>query len=194
MTRKVVKGTRTKPAETGSDLLEELAELAHARFPEGLVRRLEHRFHGRGLDAENAVAEGVAKMAERAGSGEIDDPRAYLAAIAFNAMRQAAKRAAFEELDDAAGAGVLVEDEVLIRETFRYVKTLVEAWENKNLRTVTLLVVDSTYLGEPLTTAELAEHLEVIVGEEVSLVTVRKWKERGLARLQDQLRSLGFLE
>ena len=55
-------------------------------------------------------------------------------------------------------------------------------------------IIDSTFLGEPLTTEELAEQLEDILGEEIALPTVRKWKQRSLDRLADELRDQGFVD
>ena len=180
---------------TRPKLLEELEKLTRERFPEGLARRLEHRFRDTGLDVDAAVGDAIEIMVKKANTLQVDNARAYLTAVATNLLRRAATQQAalsFDDRDDVAEESA--EDEALRTEIFRYVKGLVGRWENVRMRATTLLVLDATFLGEPLTTAELAEQLEDIVGEEVSLVAVRKWKQRGLERLADELRDEGFLD
>jgi hypothetical protein len=181
-------GTRPK-------LLDELEALTRARFPEGLARRLQHRFRVKGLDADAAVGDAIEIMVKKADTLCVDDSRAYLTAIAFNLLRRAAKQQTLLGLDERDDVGHDdVEDEGLRTEVFKYVKSLVEQWENKSLQATALLVIDSTFLGEPLATEELGEQLEDILGEEISLPTVRKWKQRSLDRLADELRDQGFVD
>lgn len=184
-----------KTPTTRPKLLNELEALTRERFPEGLARRLQHRFRVKGLDADGAVGDAIEIMVKKADTLQVEDPRAYLTAIAFNLLRRAAKQQTLlglDERDDVGDDGV--EDEALRTEVFKYVKSLVERWENKSLQATALLVIDSAFLGEPLTTEELTELLEGILGEEISLPTVRKWKQRSLDRLADELRDQGFVD
>jgi hypothetical protein len=184
-----------KTPTTQPKLLDELEALTRERFPEGLARRLQHRFRAKGLDADAAVGDAIEIMVKKADTLQVDDPRAYLTAIAFNLLRRAAKQPTLLGLEEREESGDYdIEDEALRTEVFRYVKGLVERWENKSLQATALVVIDSAFLGEPLTTEELAEQLEDILGEEISLPTVRKWKERSLDRLADELRDQGFVD
>jgi hypothetical protein len=178
----------TKPA-----LIEALEQLVQARFPEGLVRRLEKQFRVDGQTAEDAVAEGLARMVARADRRDIDDPRAYLTTVATNLMRRAVKEAlplGFEE--NFEGGEDLDEDDALGKETYLFIKGLVDRWETNTVRTVTLLVLEGAYLGDPLTGEELTRETGRLLGEEISATTVRQWKKRGLDRLQQELRQLGL--
>jgi hypothetical protein len=180
---------------TRPKLLDELETLTRERFPEGLARRLQHQFRVKGLDADGAVGDAIEIMVKKADTLQVEDARSYLTAVAFNLLRRAANKQTMFSLDERDGVGDDgVEDEALRKEIFKYVKDLVERWENKSLRATALLVIEGTFLGEPLTTEELAEQLEDILGEEVSLPTVRKWKQRSLDRLAGELREQGFMD
>jgi DNA-directed RNA polymerase specialized sigma24 family protein len=186
-----------RPVPVRPKLLDELAELTRERFPEGLVRRLEHRFRDSGLDADAAVGDAIEIMVKKANTLQVANPRAYLAAVATNLLRRAAAKQAvlsFDDERDNVSAETAAEDEALRTEIFKYVKSLVGLWENARLRATTLLELDATFLGEPLSNEELAAQLEDILGEEVSRPTVRKWKQRGLERVADELREQGFLD
>jgi hypothetical protein len=176
-------------------LLDALEQLVQARFPEGLVRQLERRFRVAGQTAEDAVAEGLARMVERADRLDVDDPRAYLTTVATNLMRRAVRNAlplGFEENYD--GGERETEDDPLAEQIFVFIKGLVERWETQTLKTVTLLVLEGTYLGDPLTSEELTNETGRLLGEEISGATVRKWKERGVRKLAEELRGLGLWE
>lgn len=181
-------------------LLDELTALVLDRhYLEGLVRRLENRFRGQGLDVDGAVGDAIETMTKKAESLQVKDPPAYLYAIAANLLRREAKEHVLfpvDALDDHAhvAARVDVVDDALRTDVFKYVKSLIERWENKSLRVTALLVMEASFVGEPIPTEELAEQLEEILGEEVSLTTVRKWKERSLDRLADELRDQGFID
>jgi DNA-directed RNA polymerase specialized sigma24 family protein len=176
-------------------LIDEVEALTRQRFPEGLARRLQHRFRVNGLDADAAVGDAIEIMVKKADTLQVEDPRTYLTAIAFNLLRRAAKQETLLGLDEREDVGDFeLEDEALRTEVFKYIKGLVGRWENKNLGATALLVIESAFLGEPLTTEELAEQLEDILGEEISLPTVRKWKQRSRNRLADELRDQGFVD
>lgn len=180
---------------TRPKLLDQLEVLTRERFPEGLARRLQHRFRASGVDADGAVGDAIEIMVRKADSLQVDDARAYLTAVAFNLLRRATKQQTLLELEgneDIGGGNV--EDEALRTEVFKYVKGLVQRWENKGLQATALVVIDSAFLGEPLTNEELGEQLEDILGEEISAPTVRKWKQRSLERLADELRDQGFVD
>lgn len=174
------------------DALEELVR-GPDRFPEGLVQRLERQFRADEQTAEDAVAEGLARMVERADRLEVDDPRAYLTAIATNLMRRAVKETlplGYGENFEGDEQGE--QDDALGKETYLFIKGLVDRWETNTLRTVTLLVLEGAYLVDPLTGEELTRETGRLLGEEISTATVRQWKKRGLDRLQQELRELGL--
>jgi DNA-directed RNA polymerase specialized sigma24 family protein len=180
---------------TRPKLLEQLEALTTERFPEGLAVRLQRKFGVKGLDADAAVGDAIEIMVKKADTLQVEDARAYLTAIATNLLRRASKRQVLLSLDERDDVGdESVEDEALRTEVFKYVKTLVQRWENASLRETALLIIDAAFLGEILTTEELAALLEDILGEEVSLSTVRKWKERSLDRLAEELRDQGFID
>ena len=157
------------------------------------MSRLERQFRVDGQTAEDAVAEGLARMVAGADRLAIEDPRAYLTAIATNLMRRAVKeRLPLGYEDNFEGDERGEEDDPLGEETYLFIKGLVERWETNTLRTVTLLVLEGAFLGDPLTGEELRHETGRLLGEEISSATVRKWKERGLDRLQKELRQLGL--
>lgn len=179
---------------TRPKLLDDLERLTMERYPEGLARRLQHQFRANGLDADAAVGDAIEIMVMKAASLDVHDARGYLHAIAFNLLRKASaaeSEFSLDERDEEAGEND-VERQAFVTDTVKFIKSRVERWELKNLRVTTLVIIESTFLGEPLSTEELAERVEDILGETVELATVRQWKKRGLDRLADELRSLGF--
>lgn len=175
-------------------LLDELEKLTRERYPEGLARRLQHQFRANGLDADAAVGDAIEIMVKKAGSLEVEDARKYLHAIAFNLLRKASKAEtefSLDERDEDAEVGD-VERHAFLTDTVKFIKSRVERWPMRTLREATLVVIDSTFLGEPLATEELVERLEDILGETVDPATARQWKKRGLDRLAGELRDLGF--
>jgi DNA-directed RNA polymerase specialized sigma24 family protein len=180
---------------TKQTLIEALEELVAGsdHFPEGLVKRLEKQFRVDGQTAEDAVAEGLARMVERADRLEVDDPRAYLTAVATNLMRRAVQEKLPLGYDESfEGDEQEEEDDALGKETYLFIKGIVDRWETNTLRTVTLLVLEGAYVGDPLSGEELTRETGRLLGEEISAATVRQWKKRGLDRLQQELRELGL--
>ena len=181
-----------EPATTRPPLLDDITKLIEDRFLEGLVRILERRFKGQGLDVDGAVGDAVEVLVRKADQLKIDDPGAYLYTVAFNRLRRDAKRIEFVDAEIAAGAdrGSVEEllDDALRNETFKFLKGVVERWENASLKATALVLLEAAFLGEPLTTEDLADQLLDILGEEVSLPTVRQWKKRSLDRLEAELR------
>jgi DNA-directed RNA polymerase specialized sigma24 family protein len=175
----------SKKGLSGSALLRTLEEIVRKGFPEGLVRRLEARYGRRGTLADDAVGDALEAMVRYSDTIEARDPQAYLTAAASHALRKALKRAQDHEevdLEDAPDEGLFRSEEEGKR-LYRIAEGLIEDWENKNMRVVTLLVIQATFLGEVLTTSELRDEAQAILSEEISLDSVRKLKERGLKRL-----------
>jgi DNA-directed RNA polymerase specialized sigma24 family protein len=183
-------------------------KMMRERFLDGLTRLLERRYPGSdGATYEDVVFESVARLLEVGGRRSIDDPRAYITTIAINHMRRVLKQAARDVVVDfsaedrdeedewtppRSAEDVPVESEAVSQLVFDYVKDLVGRWESHKLRATTLLVLEGAYIGEPLSSEEMAGRLADILGEDVLPSTVRKWRQRGLDRLIAQLAEEGF--
>ena len=186
-------------------------DMLRDQFLDGLTRLLERRYPGsNSVVYEDVISESVARLLAAGEHRVVDDPRAYITTIAINEMRKVLKRAAREVIADfgAEDRGgdededewapprsadeKPVEAEGVSKLVFEYVKGLVEAWESRNIRTTTLLVLEGAYIGEPLSSDEIAERLGDILGEEVQPATARQWRKRGLDRLVKQLKAEGF--
>jgi DNA-directed RNA polymerase specialized sigma24 family protein len=183
------------------DRLEEALEtMLRDRFPEGLVRLLQNDFPGVAYaDREDAVAIGFEKLV--AADRVMDSPRGYVTAVAVNAMKRILRKRALEALsvdgdEDETGDPWAdpTFDEASTANAYAFMRDLVGAWESKNLKTATMLVIDAGRLGEPINGVELAQRLEEILGEQVLPVTARKWRERGLRRLRAELVEVGLME
>lgn len=178
------------------------------RFLDGLARLLERRYPGSdGATYEDVVAESVARLLGVGDRRVVDDPRAYITTIAINEMRRVLKRAARDVVLDFGSEDRDDEDEwtpdrdpderptnsdAVGRLVFEYVKSLVNSWESRRLQATTLLVLEGAFIGEALSSEEMAERLGDILGEDVLPATARKWRQRGLDRLKAQLTSEGF--
>lgn len=153
------------------------------------------------------VSESVARLLAIGERRDVDNPRAYITTIAINEMRRVLKRAARDVVIDFGAEDRDDEDEwtpdrdrderptdsdVVGRLVFDYVKSVVNAWESLKLRATTLLVLEGAFIGEALSSEEMAERLGDILGEDVLPATARKWRQRGLDRLMAQLTSEGF--
>jgi DNA-directed RNA polymerase specialized sigma24 family protein len=169
-------------------------ELMRERFPDGLVRGLEAKFEaGRAQDYEDAVAEGFAKLVTK--ELALANPRGYVTTVATNAIRRTLFRAAREQLPDSESPedGALdswadpTAEEAIGKAMFDFVRDIIERWESHNVRTATLLILEAAKLGEPLSSAELAEQLEDHLGHDVLPSTARQWRKRGLDRLRAEL-------
>jgi hypothetical protein len=182
-------------------------DMVREKFPEGLVRALERQFpKAAHADLEDAVSTGFEKLV-RVGR-DMDSPRGYVTTVAVNAVKRVLRLAAFERLavgndeeDDAEefdrGADPWVDptlDEALSNDAYAYMRRLVEAWESRNVRATTLLVLEAARLQEPLSSAEMAERLEDVLGQDVLPETARQWRKRGIDRLRDHLLAAGLLE
>jgi DNA-directed RNA polymerase specialized sigma24 family protein len=168
--------------------------LAEQRFPEGLVRLMEANFPGaRFVDCQDAVAEGFLKFLVKGKA--LANPEGYIFKVAYNYLRRRLARKTLEVLPDGDLEDEETGDpwadptaeEVIGEDVFRFAREVVGGWESKNVRTATLLVLEAAQLGEPISGEELAEALEVALGEDVLSSTARQWKKRGLDRLRKQI-------
>lgn len=168
--------------------------LAEERFPEGLTRLLEADFRGaQSVDCEDAVGEGFLRFLVKGKA--LENPRGYVVTVAYNYMRNLLTRKTLETLpkgeleDEEVGDSWddPTADEIVGEDVFRFAREVVGGWESKNVRTATLLVLEAARLGEPISSEELAEVLEVALGEEILPGTARQWKKRGLDRLRKQI-------
>lgn len=181
--------------------------MVREKFPEGLVRALERQFpKAAHADLEDAVSTGFEKLV-RAGR-DMESPRGYVTTVAVNAVKRILGLAAVERLavgsdedDDAEesdrGADPWADptlDEALTNDAYAYMRRFVEAWESRNVRATTLLVLEAARLQEPLSSAEMAERLEEVLGQDVLPETARQWRKRGIDRLRDHLLATGLLE
>lgn len=192
----VVVGTKAKPI-----LETEVKQMFEDRFPEGLVRVLEGKFPAaRHMDCEDAVATGFEKLTRK---GPTTNPRGYVTTVAINAMTRILRRAVLEQLalDDDEEHEPYVNpwtdptlEEVVAQNAYEFMREVVGRWESLNLRATTTLIIEAGRLGEPLSSAELAERLEEILGQDVLPDTARQWRKRGLDRLRDELIAEHLLE
>jgi DNA-directed RNA polymerase specialized sigma24 family protein len=177
----------------------DLRHMVDERFPEGLVRVLERRFPSANhADYEDAVSTGFEKLVVK---GPTHNPQGYVTTVAVNAMKQWLRRAAVEQLaveeDDEPLVDIWLDptpDEVIAENAYLFMRELVGRWESRNLKTTTLLVIEAGKLGEPLSSAELAERLEELLVEDILPDTVRQWRKRGLDRLRDELVAADLLD
>ncbi len=193
-------------ASSAKDLSSELEAMLHDGFLDGLVRLLDRRFPaGAGTMSEDSVAEAIRKTIGAGRSRTIENPRGYVTTIATNEMRASISRAAIETLpqanedeqetwEDRLPAPAEDDPEVQVRGrlVYEFVRTLVDAWESRNLKTTTLLVLEGSFLGEALSGEELAERASDLLDKDVSASTARQWRKRGLDRLRAQLVAEGF--
>jgi hypothetical protein len=182
-----------------------VGEMVRDRFPEGLVRVLERKFpKAAHADLEDAVSTGFEKLVRA--KRELENPRGFVTTVSVNALKRTLRVAALarlavgdegddDEVDRTARAwDDSTLDEALTNDAYRFMRGLVEAWESRNVRTTTLLVLDAARLQEPLSSAELAGRLEELLAQDVLPETARQWRKRGLDRLRDQLVAAGLLE
>jgi len=182
--------TETTAKAQCEDLIEE-------HFPEGLIRTLQRKFPtGRFQDFEDAVAEGFVKFLAK--DEVLETPAGYVTVVAIHCIQRLFVRAAKEALpegDPDGEAGVEpwadpTAEKVIGEATFGFVRGIVETWQSLNVRSATLVVLEAVELEEPISSAELAEELESLLGEDVLPDTARQWRKRGLDRLRAELHEL----
>jgi hypothetical protein len=184
-------------------------KMIREHFPEGLVRTLERRYPGASQDDyEDAVATGFEKLI--ATGRDIENPRGYVTTVSVHKTLRILKLAAVEQLaaasdyEDRDGEELAERatdvwsnpplDEALAKHAFDAMRSIIERWESKNVKTATLLVVDAGLLEEPLSSAELAERLAELLGQDVLPETARQWRKRGLDRLRNELVAVELLD
>lgn len=194
------------PSDADTTLESVVEGMVKERFPEGLVRVLGGRFpRAAHADVEDAIATGFEKLLKA--DRPMENPRGYVTTVAVNALKRILRLAAVEQLaleepdgdDDELDRGAdrwadPTLDEALTNDAYVFMKRLVEAWESRNVRTTTLLVLEAARLQEPLSSAEMAERLDELLGQDVLPETARQWRKRGIDRLRDQLVAAGLLE
>jgi hypothetical protein len=177
--------------------------LLQNRWLDGLFNSLEGRFP----DARSEVGDAIAHAVENYVTlnpelPRVRQPEAYLFKASENRLKRLAKRREVsldeilddEDLDDAvsrrkrrrvleAMASDSPEDRVEADLFYKALVSHVENWENDNIRTVTLTYLEAAKEGYALSSEDVAGVLEDILGYEVSPGSIRKWKERGFARL-----------
>ena len=187
---------------------QEVRLMIHDLFPEGLVRMLEGEYPaGTHADYEDAVATGFEKFV--AAGRKMENPRGFVTTVTVNAMRRILRRAALQQLAGTDG-GDGEPDNLLDRQIgewsdptaehavadggYEFMQGLVGAWESRNVKTTTRLVLTAASIGEALSSEELAERLGDQLDQDVSASTARQWRKRGLDRLRRQLIDADLLE
>jgi DNA-directed RNA polymerase specialized sigma24 family protein len=165
---------------------------------EGLRRRLRRDYPNLADHVDDAVSTAIERLILR--NPTPDKPANYFAAIAFNEMKAIAKKQArqislsgLSQADDEEGShdwdqpdgDWSVEERALWSEVYKDLRCHVETWNTANVRVITLLYLEASYLGEPLTSAEAAELASQILGSEIDGNAARTWKSRGYRKLRD---------
>src|SRR5258708_3391276 len=78
------------------------------------------------------------------------------------------------------------------RQTLALIKRIVDGWENAHIRVVTMLYIEATWLGEPLSLLEAQEHAATILDDEISIRSIGTWKARGFDRLVEELTKMNY--
>ncbi len=181
------------------------------RFPEGLARALEGQFPDAAhADYEDAVSAGFEQLVRKSQDRPLESPRGYVTTVAVNAMKRRLRRAAIQQLahidpdreddgDDPLDAYTdpwsdPVAEEALLGDAYTFMQGLIDAWPIANHKVTMRLVLAAARLGEPLSSEELAERLEDLLGQEVSPETARQWRHRALKRLRRELIDADLIE
>lgn len=174
--------------ENPSEGLPELEQLLVDRFFLGLARQLQSQFSNVGsARVEDAVADAVEQLVKRLDHGPVRSVRDYLAKVAFNNLNRLVARQV-KEVELAEGEHNLApsaESEVLRNAAIGIIQAEVRTWENAHIREIMLVYVDVMAYGEPLDTEEVAALVSVTLNEDISPLSVRTWKARGLRKLRE---------
>jgi hypothetical protein len=170
-----------------ASVTDRLVEMLAAGELERISQDLARKIRGAAGHADDAVCYAVTKILELANPPAPEKVGSYLYRTALNEMADEARRGSrfaeppaslYEEADDG------IESQVLGELEFQRIRKHVTTWDNANIRTVTLAILDTVYHGESLDTDELTQTAGEILGRELSPDSVRSWKSRGLARLE----------
>lgn len=192
---------------TASNWEQELDDLFREGFLAGLIAQLHNNYPTASwAEIEDAVCEAAARLAEQLSAGNsVKDVRSYFAKVAYHTHTRfkgsiAKREVRLPELhlpDDyrPAGTSPSAEDEAVRREEKALRRNAIDAmkleirtWTNINIREVMLVVIEAAEAGEPIDTDEIARIVAQNLGEEaVSVVSVRKWKQRGFEKIRDFL-------
>jgi DNA-directed RNA polymerase specialized sigma24 family protein len=142
-------------------------------------------------DAEDAVVDAVVRFLAKRSKGElINEPGGWIRVAAANRIRNLLRRRINRErsdeyLDD--GPATFGEPTPADKETFTFLKTLIDRWPSKRMKVITLLYLEAGYEQEPLSQQEAAELASQILGEDVPWTAVGKTHQRGMERLRAEI-------
>lgn len=140
---------------------------------------------------EDAVVEGVVRyLAKRKAGVEIENPAGWIRVTAKNHLLNKLEREIGRETTDENLSSVAEscgEPSLEDRETFQFIKGLVERWESRRLKVVTLLFLEAGYEGEALSHVEAANYARDILGEDVPWTSIGQTRRRGLTRLKAEI-------
>lgn len=172
----------------------EVRELMLSDALSPMVRTLRKRYPDAAADAEDAVTDAVAKfLAKRTAGEEMEKPAGWIFVTAKRFLLNKLEREVNRETSDDAladGHSDPPDGEVLDKDTYQFLKGLVERWESRRLSVVTLLYLEAEYENEPLTQQEAAEQASVLLDEDVPWTSVGKTRSRGFVRLREQIRDI----
>jgi DNA-directed RNA polymerase specialized sigma24 family protein len=173
---------------------------------DGIVRTLETQVHGQSHLAEDAVLEAIARVLQQIEHNDVPHVLTYIQKVATNYIKKELTKlkrvgGAIDSLDarledeenewgpeadlsDEDTPGRL--DEQVGRDLLNGLKAITATW-NDNIRVVTNLVLDHTFADDYdwMTSDDLAQEANAILGIEVSAATASMWKARGLKRLRE---------
>lgn len=177
------------PVETA--VARRLVEMLVGRELERIARSLERTLGAVPDDADDAVFDAVVRTLVAKSPPHPSKVGAFVLRTAQNRIVDGHRaRRSFDgvapDLYEDHDGGRLA-DHVVAEDVFRRVRGAVEAWDNANVRAVTLAFLDAVYDGEELDYNELAERASAARGEELSPDSVRVWKSRGVKRLKAEL-------
>lgn len=176
----------------------EIAGMVRDRRIDGMARMLAGR-HGAPIAiVEDAIGAAAVSVLERAMSHEIRDVAGYFFRSAENKLKRLLastnRHVEYDELDHPVNEddidGLPKHTDIDAENLLTWLKGLTNGW-NVNLRVTADIVLDAAFSAEyeEPTAAELAEELESVLLEPVSVVNARQWKSRALRRLRDEVAS-----
>ncbi|KAF0848139.1 hypothetical protein [Nocardia caishijiensis] len=188
---------------TASDWKQVLGELFGEGFLVGLIAQLHSHYPtAASAEIEDAVCEAAVKLVEQLSAGKpIRNVRSYFAKVAYRALTRfkgglAKREVRLPELQlpedyrpastapSAEDEAVAREQHVLRRRAVNAMKLEIRSWTNANIREVMLVVIEAAEAGELIEADEITRIVSQNLGEEVSVPTVRVWKQRGFERIR----------
>src|SRR5260370_2532762 len=140
-------------------------------------------------EVEDAIHEAISRLMRRRA---VQHPGAWIYKVASNHLLRAFRdRRHYSTLEPAPQAPDPAEI-AQGRQTLALIKRIVDGWENAHIRVVTMLYIEPTCLGEPLSLLEAQEHAATILGEEISIRSISTWKARGFERLVEELTKMNY--